>query len=156
MSPSSQGGGRESVVLVAVRAEGELSKTALAWALTHIVRPGDLVTLLAVLPDLHDSPGKGGRQHLHYFYFFFFVSIIISFSVSFSLSKTLNYHLCIMSQCGEGCCGDFPSWTPPPTQGGERGGVKSPRRAHKWRCRSTGKVRYQPNARNSLLICLWG
>lgn len=83
MSPSSQGGGRESVVLVAVRAEGELSKTALAWALTHIVRPGDLVTLLAVLPDLHDSPGKGGRQHLHYFYFFFFVSIIISFSLFF-------------------------------------------------------------------------
>ncbi|KAH7689702.1 Non-specific serine/threonine protein kinase protein [Dioscorea alata] len=58
MLPSSQGGG-ESVVLVAVRAEGELSKTALAWALTHIVRPGDLVTLLAVLPDLHDSAGKG-------------------------------------------------------------------------------------------------
>ncbi|KAM0949979.1 putative protein kinase RLK-Pelle-PERK-2 family [Dioscorea sansibarensis] len=57
MPPSSQGG--ENVVLVAVRAEGELPKTALAWALTHVVRPGDLVTLLAVLPDLHDSAGKG-------------------------------------------------------------------------------------------------
>nr|CAD1822346.1 unnamed protein product [Ananas comosus var. bracteatus] len=46
-------GGRaaENWVVVAVRAEMEMSKTALAWALTHIVRPGDLVTLLAVLPD---------------------------------------------------------------------------------------------------------
>lgn len=44
----------ENVVVVAVRAEMEMSKTALTWALSHIVRPGDLVTLLAVLPD-HDA-----------------------------------------------------------------------------------------------------
>ncbi|URE28646.1 STYKc [Musa troglodytarum] len=41
----------ENVVVVAVRAEREISKTALAWALTHVVRPGDVVTLLAVLTD---------------------------------------------------------------------------------------------------------
>ncbi|KAJ8467004.1 hypothetical protein OPV22_029556 [Ensete ventricosum] len=41
----------ENVVVVAVRAEREISKTALAWALTHVVRPGDVVTLLAVLAD---------------------------------------------------------------------------------------------------------
>lgn len=37
-------------VVVAVRAERVISKTALAWALTHVVRPGDCVTLLAIFP----------------------------------------------------------------------------------------------------------
>ncbi|KAF8410600.1 hypothetical protein HHK36_003132 [Tetracentron sinense] len=44
-------------VIVAVRAEKEISKTALAWALTHVVRPGDCITLLAVL-----SGEKKGRK----------------------------------------------------------------------------------------------
>lgn len=35
-------------VLVAVKAERVISKSALAWALTHVVRPGDCITLLAV------------------------------------------------------------------------------------------------------------
>ena len=38
-------------VVVAVRAERVISKTALAWALTHVVRPGDSVTLLTIFPD---------------------------------------------------------------------------------------------------------
>lgn len=37
-------------VVVAVKAERVISKAALAWALTHVVRPGDCVTLLAVFP----------------------------------------------------------------------------------------------------------
>ncbi|XP_010255039.1 PREDICTED: inactive protein kinase SELMODRAFT_444075-like isoform X2 [Nelumbo nucifera] len=36
-------------VIVAVRAEKDISKTALAWALSHVVRPGDCITLLAIL-----------------------------------------------------------------------------------------------------------
>ncbi|MQL75028.1 hypothetical protein Taro_007402 [Colocasia esculenta] len=48
----------ENAVVVAVRAEREISKTALAWALTHVVRPGDFVTLLAVICN-HD---KGHRK----------------------------------------------------------------------------------------------
>lgn len=35
-------------VLVAVRAERVISKTALAWALSHVVHTGDCITLLAV------------------------------------------------------------------------------------------------------------
>ncbi|KAK6938745.1 Serine-threonine/tyrosine-protein kinase, catalytic domain [Dillenia turbinata] len=35
-------------VIVAVRAEKVISKTALAWALTHVVQPGSSLTLLAV------------------------------------------------------------------------------------------------------------
>lgn len=35
-------------VIVAVKAEKVIAKAALAWALTHVVRPGDCVTLLAV------------------------------------------------------------------------------------------------------------
>nr|XP_010906922.1 inactive protein kinase SELMODRAFT_444075 isoform X1 [Elaeis guineensis] len=52
----------ENVVVVAVRAEREISKTALEWALTHVVRPGDLVTLLAVLSD--HGPRGGWRRRL--------------------------------------------------------------------------------------------
>ncbi|XWS25702.1 hypothetical protein CRYUN_Cryun27aG0090200 [Craigia yunnanensis] len=44
-------------VVVAVRAERVISKTALAWALTHVVRPGDCVTLLAIF-----SGEKQGRR----------------------------------------------------------------------------------------------
>lgn len=44
-------------VVVAVRAEKVISKTALAWALTHVVRPGDGITLLAVFP-----PKKSGNS----------------------------------------------------------------------------------------------
>ncbi|KAK3424730.1 hypothetical protein EUGRSUZ_F01501 [Eucalyptus grandis] len=39
--------GREKVV-VAVRAEKVVSKAALAWALSHVVQPGDNITLLAI------------------------------------------------------------------------------------------------------------
>lgn len=35
-------------VVVAVKAEKVISKTALAWALTHVVHPGDCISLLAV------------------------------------------------------------------------------------------------------------
>lgn len=37
-------------VVVAVKAEKVISKSALAWALTHVVQPGDGITLLAVFP----------------------------------------------------------------------------------------------------------
>ncbi|RWR83181.1 inactive protein kinase-like protein isoform X2 [Cinnamomum micranthum f. kanehirae] len=37
-------------VIVAVRADNEISRTALAWALAHVVRPGDSITILAVVP----------------------------------------------------------------------------------------------------------
>lgn len=36
-------------VLVAVKASREISKTALVWALTHIVHPGDCITLVVVV-----------------------------------------------------------------------------------------------------------
>ncbi|GFY86920.1 kinase with adenine nucleotide alpha hydrolases-like domain-containing protein [Actinidia rufa] len=44
-------------VIVAVKAEKVISKMALAWALIHVVHPGDCVTLLAVL-----SGHKTGRR----------------------------------------------------------------------------------------------
>ncbi|VVB00226.1 unnamed protein product [Arabis nemorensis] len=39
----------ENKVLVAVKASREISKTALVWALTHIVHPGDCITLIVVV-----------------------------------------------------------------------------------------------------------
>lgn len=43
-------------VIVAVKAEKVITKTALAWALTHVVHPGDCITLLAVFPG--EKTGK--------------------------------------------------------------------------------------------------
>ncbi|KAG2666520.1 hypothetical protein I3843_15G064000 [Carya illinoinensis] len=37
-------------IVVAVKAERVISKSALAWALTHVVHPGDGITLLAIFP----------------------------------------------------------------------------------------------------------
>ncbi|CAN0922151.1 Cytochrome P450 82A1 (Fragment) [Linum grandiflorum] len=42
--------GRDKVV-VAVKAEKVISKASLAWALSHVVHPGDCITLLAVFPE---------------------------------------------------------------------------------------------------------
>lgn len=42
------------VVVVAVKALKEIPNTALVWALTHVVQPGDYIKLLAVIP-LHTS-----------------------------------------------------------------------------------------------------
>lgn len=36
-------------VVVAVKASKEIPKTALVWALTHVVQPGDCITLLVVV-----------------------------------------------------------------------------------------------------------
>ncbi|XP_021722662.1 inactive protein kinase SELMODRAFT_444075-like [Chenopodium quinoa] len=40
-----------AAVVVAIKAEQDVSKDPLAWALTHVVRPGDCISLLAVFPD---------------------------------------------------------------------------------------------------------
>ena len=61
---------RDSVtekVVVAVKASKEIPKTALVWALTHVVQPGDCITLLVVVPS--QNPGK-----LRYSVLFFVVS----------------------------------------------------------------------------------
>ncbi|KAM6544164.1 hypothetical protein CsatB_008611 [Cannabis sativa] len=47
-------------VVVAVKAERVISKAALAWALTHVVHPGDSITLLAVLPS-HTTTTRRSR-----------------------------------------------------------------------------------------------
>ncbi|GMH13861.1 hypothetical protein Nepgr_015702 [Nepenthes gracilis] len=54
-------------VVVAIKAEKAISKAALTWALTHVVRPGDCITLLAVFPGrstgrrLWSLPRLGGN-----------------------------------------------------------------------------------------------
>uniref|UniRef100_A0A1J3IBH1 Proline-rich receptor-like protein kinase PERK9 n=1 Tax=Noccaea caerulescens TaxID=107243 RepID=A0A1J3IBH1_NOCCA len=44
-------------VIVAVKASREIPKTALIWALTHVVQPGDCITLIVVVPS-HNSGRK--------------------------------------------------------------------------------------------------
>ncbi|KAJ8568264.1 hypothetical protein K7X08_020986 [Anisodus acutangulus] len=47
---------RKRVVLVAVKASTEISRSAFIWALTHVVQPGDSVKLLVLIPA--HSSGK--------------------------------------------------------------------------------------------------
>lgn len=44
-------------VVVAVKASKEIPQTALVWALTHVVQPGDCITLLVVVSS-HSSGKK--------------------------------------------------------------------------------------------------
>ncbi|KAK6914772.1 Serine-threonine/tyrosine-protein kinase, catalytic domain [Dillenia turbinata] len=44
-------GGVAEKVVVAVKASKEIPRTALVWALTHVVQPGDCITLLVVVPS---------------------------------------------------------------------------------------------------------
>ncbi|KAH6773429.1 kinase with adenine nucleotide alpha hydrolases-like domain-containing protein [Perilla frutescens var. frutescens] len=46
-------------VVVAVKASKEIPKTALVWALTHVVQPGDCITLLVIISS-HTSGRKWG------------------------------------------------------------------------------------------------
>ncbi|KAG6483558.1 inactive protein kinase SELMODRAFT_444075-like [Zingiber officinale] len=52
-----KGLGATEKVVVAVKASKEIPKTALVWALTHIVQPGDCIMLLVVVP-----PHSSGRK----------------------------------------------------------------------------------------------
>ncbi|PIN05413.1 Serine/threonine protein kinase [Handroanthus impetiginosus] len=56
--PARRGGGSADRVIVAVKAGKVISKSGLAWALTHAARPGDSVTLLAVFSEKK----SGGRR----------------------------------------------------------------------------------------------
>ena len=51
-------------VVVAVKASKEIPRTALVWALTHVVQPGDCIMLLVVV-----SPHSPGINHLNSVYF---------------------------------------------------------------------------------------
>lgn len=55
-------------VLVAVKAEKVIAKAALAWALTHVVHPGDCITLLAIIPK-----EKTSKSLLSLNFFFFLI-----------------------------------------------------------------------------------
>lgn len=43
------------VVIVAVKASKEIPRSALVWALTHVVQPDDYIKLLVVMPPLASS-----------------------------------------------------------------------------------------------------
>ncbi|KAJ6342743.1 hypothetical protein OIU78_010628 [Salix suchowensis] len=58
MSREQKKGGSDVAVkvVVAVKASKEIPRTALVWALTHVVQPGDCITLLVVVPS--HAPGR--------------------------------------------------------------------------------------------------
>ncbi|KAF9680461.1 hypothetical protein SADUNF_Sadunf06G0123500 [Salix dunnii] len=52
------------VVVVAVKASKEIPRSALVWALTHVVQPGDLIILLVVIPAHSESKKLWGFSRL--------------------------------------------------------------------------------------------
>lgn len=68
-------------VVVAVKASKEIPKTALVWALTHVVQPGDCITLLVVVPSQ-----SSGMQVFFYEFCFLSRNKITLFLIFFSLS----------------------------------------------------------------------
>lgn len=65
------------VVVVAVKASRDISRTALVWSLTHVVQPGDCIKLLVVIPALSSS-----IAYFHSLFFFFNLSPI-AYAVSY-------------------------------------------------------------------------
>lgn len=59
-------------VVVAVKASKEIPKTALVWALTHVVQPGDCITLLVVVPSQ-----SSGNFSLQLIFAYFPCSVIV-------------------------------------------------------------------------------
>jgi len=43
--------GAEKVIVAVKASTKEIPKTALVWSLTHVVQPGDCITLLVVVPS---------------------------------------------------------------------------------------------------------
>ena len=87
-------------VLVAVKAEKVISKAALAWALTHVVHPGDCITLLAIIPK-----EKTSKPLLSLIYLFIFNNSIITKT---SLHVFLNIKKCYLSYEAKFVGGIFP------------------------------------------------
>ena len=70
-------------VVIAVKASKEIHKTALVWALTHVVQPGDCITLLVVVP----SHGSG----TFFLFLIGFASTYDIFSIELLLTVILMY-----------------------------------------------------------------
>lgn len=47
--------GEERQLLVAIKASSEMPRSAVVWALTHVVQPGDCLKLLVIIPVLSHS-----------------------------------------------------------------------------------------------------
>jgi len=82
---SSDGAGK---VIVAVKASKEIPKSALVWSLTHVVQPGDCITLLVVVPSQ-----SSGHFSIAFFCFFIFILMFwfdICCCMTFLISVFLN------------------------------------------------------------------
>ncbi|KAL8460304.1 hypothetical protein ACS0TY_032012 [Phlomoides rotata] len=51
-------------VVAVVKASKEIPKTALVWALTHVVQPGDCITLLVVISQTSDLELRAANMRL--------------------------------------------------------------------------------------------
>lgn len=54
--------GKMEKIVVAVKASKEIPKTALIWALTHVVQPGNCITLLVV------SSSQNQGKYIYFFH----------------------------------------------------------------------------------------
>lgn len=64
--------GAEKVIVAVKASSKEIPKTALVWSLTHVVQPGDCITLLVVVPSQ-----SSGDSFFYLVLCFFFWSDIV-------------------------------------------------------------------------------
>lgn len=84
-------------VVVAVKASKEISKNALVWALTHVVQPGDCLTLLVVMPL--QSSGTIIQISIPLFFFSFSSQVFCLLSFCCDCSSHLQKKTCPPLDC---------------------------------------------------------
>jgi hypothetical protein len=82
------------VIVVAVKASKDISKTALVWALTHVVQPGDCIKLLVIIPANSSSIVI---TLFHEFNLSFFFSIQFCLQFQMLLLLQLLYLFCVIT-----------------------------------------------------------
>jgi hypothetical protein len=82
------------VIVVAVKASKDISKTALVWALTHVVQPGDCIKLLVIIPA-HSSSIVITLFHEFNLCIFFSIKFCLQFQMLLLLQ--LLYLFCVIT-----------------------------------------------------------
>jgi hypothetical protein len=87
------------VIVVAVKASKDISRTALVWALTHVVQPGDCIKLLVIIPA-NSSSIVITLFHEFNLSFIFFNSILFTISNASAFAAFVSflfYHLILIT-----------------------------------------------------------
>jgi hypothetical protein len=79
------------VIVVAVKASKDISRTALVWALTHVVQPGDCIKLLVIIPAHSSSIVITLFHEFNLSFFLFFNSILFTISNASAFAAFVSF-----------------------------------------------------------------